>query len=82
LIFCNYAFDAAIVTTSFEAEGQEVLITLLGPQEHRQDRNTSKTGVENVETRFWPLTLVYVLRAKRYFFQVGDAGFEPATSAV
>jgi hypothetical protein len=51
-MFCNYAFDTAIVTTSVEAEGQEVLITLLDLQEHRQDRNTSKTGVEKDETRF------------------------------
>ncbi len=40
------------------------------------------TGVEKARYKCRPSSRGYVLPAKRHFFGVGDAGFEPATSAV
>ena len=40
------------------------------------------TGVEKVGCKPQPPSRIYVLPAKRSILRVGDAGFEPATSAV
>ena len=40
------------------------------------------TGVERAVTVFNPILRFHILPAKEHFFRVGDAGIEPATSAV